>query len=316
MSETKSRTPAPGGRKTRGPERSEGEPGERPAPEGQERIAKRLARAGLCSRRDAERWVAEGRVAVNGQVLDTPAVVVGPADLIVVDGNPLPDAERTRLWRYHKPAGLVTTHKDEKGRATVFDRLPADLPRVISVGRLDLNSEGLLLLTNDGALARRLELPATGWVRRYRVRVHGEVDAAQLTRLEKGLRIEGVEYGPIKATLDRQQGSNAWLTVALKEGKNREVRRVMEHLGWPVTRLIRVAYGPFQLGTLAEGALEEVPGRVLKEQLGEARPGEAKAKPKTPRPPAPAPKRKPADKGDKARPGKGAKPNAHRRRTP
>jgi 23S rRNA pseudouridine2605 synthase len=236
-----------------------------------ERIAKRMARAGLCSRREAERWIAEGRVAVNGRVLDSPAVVVGPADIIAVDGQPVPEPERTRLWRYHKPAGLVTTHKDPEGRLTVFDRLPADMPRVISVGRLDLNSEGLLLLTNDGELARRLELPATGWVRRYRVRVHGEVNPDRLERLEKGCTVEGVDYGSIKATLDRQQGANAWLTISLREGKNREVRRVMEYLGWPVTRLIRVAYGPFQLGTLAEGEAEEVPGKVLREQMGEGK---------------------------------------------
>ena len=241
-----------------------------------ERIAKRLARAGLCSRRDAERWIAEGRVSVNGRVLATPAVTVGDDDRIAVDGKPIPEAERTRLWRYHKRAGLVTTHRDPQGRPTVFDRLPEDMPRVISVGRLDLNSEGLLLLTNDGALARRLELPAAGWVRRYRVRVHGEIDAARLAALEKGVTIDGVRYGSIKAALDRQQGSNAWLTVSLQEGKNREIRRVMEYLGWPVTRLIRVAYGPFQLGSLPEGAAEEVPGKVVKEQLGPAKPAKAK----------------------------------------
>jgi len=237
-----------------------------------ERIAKRLARAGLCSRRDAERWIAEGRVAVNGRVLDSPACVVGPEDLVVVDGQPLAEPDRTRLWRYHKPAGLVTTHRDPEGRPTVFDRLPADLPRVISVGRLDLTSEGLLLLTNDGGLARRLELPSNAWARRYRVRVHGSVDVAALARLEAGVMIDGVAYGPIRAVLDRQKGANAWLTVSLREGKNREIRRVMEHLGWSVTRLIRVSYGPFQLGTLAEGAIEEVPGKVLREQMGEGKP--------------------------------------------
>jgi 23S rRNA pseudouridine2605 synthase len=236
-----------------------------------ERIAKRLARAGLCSRREAERWIELGRVAVNGAVLATPAVVVGPGDVVAVDGQPIPEPERTRLWRYHKPAGLVTTHKDPEGRPTVFDRLPDDMPRVISIGRLDLNSEGLLLLTNDGELARRLELPSTGWVRRYRVRVHGEVDPEKLTKLENGVTIEGINYGPIKAMLDRQKGANAWLTVSLHEGKNREVRRVMEHLGWSVTRLIRVAYGPFQLGTLADGAAEEVPGKVFREQIGEGK---------------------------------------------
>ncbi len=233
-----------------------------------ERIAKRLARAGLCSRRDAERWIAEGRVAVNGSVLASPAVTVTEADLIAVDGKPLPDAERTRLWRYHKKPGLMTTHKDPQGRPTVFEKLPADLGRVISVGRLDFNSEGLLLLTNDGVLARRLELPSTGWVRRYRVRVHGEVDVKRLVALEGGITVEGLRYGSIKAVLDRQQGSNAWLTVSLQEGKNREIRKVFDALDWPVTRLIRIAYGPFQLGNLAEGAVEEVLGKVVKEQLG------------------------------------------------
>ncbi|MCC7271730.1 MAG: rRNA pseudouridine synthase [Alphaproteobacteria bacterium] len=233
-----------------------------------ERIAKVLARAGLCSRRDAERWIAEGRVAVNGQKLATPAFLVGPADKVVVDGKPMPVAERTRLWRFHKPAGVVTTHRDPQGRRTLFDILPADLPRVVSVGRLDLNSEGLILLTNDGALARRLELPSTGWTRRYRVRINGHVDPERLASLEKGVTVDGVAYGEIRATLDRQQGDNAWLTVSLKEGKNREIRRVMEHLGYRTSRLIRVAYGPFQLGDLERGAAAEVPGRVLRDQLG------------------------------------------------
>lgn len=237
-----------------------------------ERIAKRIARSGLCSRRDAERMIAEGRVALDGKRLDSPAVTVTEASRIAVDGKPLAEAERTRLWRYHKPAGLITSHRDPRGRPTVFERLPEDMPRVISIGRLDYNSEGLLLLTNDGELARRLELPSTGWVRRYRVRVHGEVDAEALPRLEKGVTIEGVAYGPIKAVLDRQQGANAWLTVSLREGKNREVRKVMEHFGWEVTRLIRIAYGPFQLGHLAPGAVEEVPGKILREQLGAAAP--------------------------------------------
>ncbi|HIJ61370.1 MAG TPA: rRNA pseudouridine synthase [Rhodospirillaceae bacterium] len=238
------------------------------SPEKGERIAKRLARAGLCSRREAERWIADGRVVVDGVKLTSPAVVVTEACLIMVDGKPVGGPERTRLWRYHKPPGLVTSHRDPNGRTTVFERLPAELPRVISIGRLDLVSEGLLLLTNDGELARRLELPATGWVRRYRVRVHGVPEAAQLKGLERGVTIERIAYGPIKAVLDRQQGSNAWLTVALKEGKNREIRRVMEHLGWTVSRLIRIAYGPFQLGLLKPGEVDEVPGRVLKEQLG------------------------------------------------
>ena len=200
---------------------------------------------------------------VNGEVLTSPAVTVTADSDIRVDGKTLPEPERPRLWRYHKPVGLVTTHRDEKGRPTVFGALPAGLPRLVSVGRLDLNSEGLLLLTNDGGLARRLELPATGWIRRYRVRVHGAVDPARLAALASGVTIDGVAYGPIRAALDRPQGANAWLTLSLQEGKNREVRRVLEHLGYPVTRLIRVAYGPFQLGHLARGAIEEVPAKVL-----------------------------------------------------
>ena len=256
---------------------------ERIAPE---RIAKVMARAGLCSRRDAERWIIEGRVTVNGEVLTSPAVTVWQDTDIRVDGRKLPGRERARLWRYHKPSGLVTTHRDEKGRPTVFGALPAELPRLVSIGRLDLNSEGLLLLTNDGALARRLELPATGWVRRYRVRVHGIVEPARLTALACGIAIDGIAYGPIRAQRDRQQGSNAWVTLSLQEGKNREVRRVLEHLGYPVTRLIRLAYGPFQLGHLARGAIEEVPRKVLQEQLGKG--GEAQRSRAAPRPPAAA----------------------------
>jgi 23S rRNA pseudouridine2605 synthase len=240
-----------------------------------ERVAKLLARAGLCSRRDAERWIAAGRVSVDGQVLTTPAVTVTAANDVRVDGTPLPGPERARLWRYHKPAGLVTTHRDEKSRPTVFDTLPKELPRVISVGRLDLNSEGLLLLTNDGGLARRLELPATGWLRRYKVRVHGEVDPDLLAALEKGSTIDGVAYGPIRASLERRQGSNAWIALALREGKNREVRRVLEYLGLPVTRLIRLSFGPFQLGNLGRGEVAEVPKKVLAEQLGNPSPAHA-----------------------------------------
>jgi 23S rRNA pseudouridine2605 synthase len=238
------------------------------APKAGERIAKVIARAGICSRRDAEKLIEQGRVSVDGTVLTTPAFVVGPDAVITVDGKRLAEPERTRLWRYHKPAGLVTTHKDPEGRRTVFDALRQQLPRVISVGRLDLNSEGLLLLTNDGALARRLELPETGWIRRYRVRVHGTPDAKQLAALAKGITVDGIQYGPIQASLDRTAGSNAWLTVALKEGKNREVRRAMEHLGFTVSRLIRVAYGPFQLGHLPPGGIEEVPGKVIADQTG------------------------------------------------
>jgi 23S rRNA pseudouridine2605 synthase len=233
-----------------------------------ERVAKLMARAGLCSRRDAERWIAEGRVSLDGRVLDSPAVTATAESDLRVDGKPIPQKEPARLWRYHKPAGLVTTHRDEKGRPTVFERLPPELPRVISVGRLDLTSEGLLLLTNDGGLARALELPSRGWIRRYRVRVHGPVDAAKLKSLEKGLTLDGISYGAIRAAIERAQGSNAWLTMSLQEGKNREIRRVLGHLGLDVTRLIRIAYGPFQLGHLARGGVEEVPRRVLREQLG------------------------------------------------
>ena len=237
-----------------------------------ERVAKVLARAGLCSRRDAERWIAAGRVAINGVVVERPAINVGEGDIVLVDGQPLPPVQGARLWRYHKPTGLLTTHRDPEGRPTVFAALPKELGRLISVGRLDFGSEGLLLLTNDGALARRLELPATGWTRRYRARVHGTVDPTGLARLAEGITIAGIRYGAIEAELDRVQGSNAWLTVALKEGKNREVRRVMEHLGLRVTRLIRVAYGPFQLGNLPSGAIAEIPPRVLRDQLGSSAP--------------------------------------------
>lgn len=234
-----------------------------------ERIAKRIARAGLASRRDAERMIAEGRVKLNGRVLATPATVVGPSDRIEVDGEPLATRERTRLWLFNKPKGLVTTNRDPEGRATIFAALPPDLPRVMTIGRLDINTEGLLLLTNDGGLARVLELPATGWLRRYRVRAHGETDQAKLDQLRRGITIDGMVFGAIEARLDRVQGSNLWLTLGLREGKNREVKRVLEHLGLGVNRLIRVSYGPFQLGDLATGAVEEIRGRVLRDQLGE-----------------------------------------------
>jgi 23S rRNA pseudouridine2605 synthase len=240
------------------------------APAG-ERIAKVLARAGLCSRRDAERWIVAGRVSVNGVALTSPARNVTQGDQVMIDGKPLPQADKRRLWRYYKPAGLVTTHRDERDRPTVFAALPADMPRVVSVGRLDLNSEGLLLLTNDGALARLLEHPTRGWTRRYRVRVHGRVDADALAGLAKGITVDGISYGPITAALDKTQGKgNAWLTMALKEGKNRELRRVLKALGLKVTRLIRIAYGPFQLGTLVRGEVDEVPGKVIREQVGSA----------------------------------------------
>ncbi|HJS86033.1 MAG TPA: pseudouridine synthase [Acetobacteraceae bacterium] len=237
------------------------------SPERGERVAKWLARAGVASRRDAERMLAEGRVRLNGAAVTHPASFVQSGDVVQVDGTVISAPERTRLWRYHKPDGLVTTHRDPEGRPTVFERLPPELPRVISVGRLDLTSEGLLLLTNDGALARRLELPATGWVRRYRARVHGRPDPKALAALSRGVTIEGVRYGPIEAGLDAVKGENAWLTIGLREGRNREVRRIMEHLNLPVSRLIRVSYGPFQLGNLPRGAVEEVPARVLRDQL-------------------------------------------------
>jgi 23S rRNA pseudouridine2605 synthase len=234
-----------------------------------ERIAKAIARAGLCSRREAESWIAAGRVAVNGEVVASPARTVTPADRISVDGQPLPSRERTRLFLYHKPRGLLTSHADPGGRPTIFSALPKGLPRLISVGRLDINTEGLLLLTNDGSLARVLELPATGWLRRYRVRAHGRVAQEELARLTVGITIDGIRYGPIEATLDRAQGSNVWLTFAIREGKNREVKNVLGHLGLKVNRLIRVSFGPFQLGELPVGAIVEVKTRTLRDQLGE-----------------------------------------------
>lgn len=237
-----------------------------PFPEDGERIAKALARAGVCSRRDAERLIADGRVSVNGARLDTPAFKVTAADDIRVDGKRVGAAETTRIWRYHKPAGLVTTHRDPQGRPTVFEHLPASLPRVISVGRLDLTSEGLLLLTNDGALSRKLELPSTGWARRYRARAYGRVTQPELDELKNGVTVEGVRYGPIEARLERA-GANAWIAIAIKEGKNREVRRVLEALGLRVNRLIRTAYGPFELGALAPGEVDEAPKRIVNDVL-------------------------------------------------
>ena len=233
-----------------------------------DRIAKWLARAGVASRRDAEKLIAEGKVAVNGHKIEHPATFVGPGDIVQVAGRAVDAPARARLWRYHKPEGLVTTHRDPEGRPTVFERLPPALPRVISVGRLDLNSEGLLLLTNDGALARRLELPANGWLRRYRVRVSAfALDARALAGLADGLMVEGVQYGPIEAGIDSRKGDNAWLTLSLREGRNREIRRVLAALNLQVSRLIRVGYGPFQLGNLPRGAVEEVNGKVLREQV-------------------------------------------------
>ena len=248
-----------------------------------ERIAKRIARAGVCSRREAEARINEGRVKVNGKTIASPALNVSDSDRISVDGQALPHREPAKLWRYYKPRGLVVSDRDEKDRETIFDHLPASLPRVMTVGRLDIDSEGLLLLTNDGDLARHLELPATGWSRKYRVRVQGHVNEAALVPLEKGITIDGVRYGRVVANLDRQMQSNAWLTVAIREGKNREVRRIMEHLGHKVSRLIRVSYGPFQLGDMRDGSVEQVKARVLSDQLGLTDPAEnvhATAKPR------------------------------------
>lgn len=233
-----------------------------------DRIAKVMARAGVASRRDAERMIIEGRVAVNGKAIQSPALDILPSDRVTVDGKPIDAPQPARLWLYYKPLGLVSSNKDEKGRQTVFDTLPKDMPRVNSVGRLDINSEGLLLLTNDGGLKRRLELPSTGWLRKYRVRVNGRPNDATFDPLRRGVQVEGEDFLPMEVSLDRQQGANAWLTVGLREGKNREIRRALAEIGLSVNRLIRVSYGPFQLGDLKAGDLVEVKARVLKDQLG------------------------------------------------
>lgn len=245
-----------------------------------ERIAKVIARAGICSRRDAEKMIAEGRVALNGEPVTTPATKVGENDVIAIDGKPLDEPEPARLWRYHKPSGLVTTHKDPQGRPTVFANLPKNIPRVVSVGRLDFNSEGLLLLTNDGDLARRLELPASGWTRRYRARLFGKVAQTDLDKLATGITIDGVKYGPVIADLERSKGVYSWALISLKEGKNREVKRVMERIGVKVARLIRVQFGPFHLGHLEPGQTEEIPAKLWREHLGIGRKKDKERKPR------------------------------------
>jgi len=286
------------------------------APARAERIAKVIARAGLASRREAEGFIAAGRVAVNGAVIASPALNVGGSDQVTVDGKPLPARERTRLFLYHKPRGLMTTRLDPEGRPTIFASLPKDLPRLISIGRLDFTTEGLLLLTNDGGLARVLELPQTGWLRRYRVRAHGGVSQAALDPLRDGITVDGVHYGPIEATLDRQQGGNVWLTFAIREGKNREIRNVLGALGLAVNRLIRVSFGPFQLGEPATGAVEEVRTGTLREQVGErlaAQAGADFAAPLADREPV-APPSPPDDRGKRRpKPTPGGHPRGNRR---
>ena len=234
------------------------------------RIAKAIAHSGLCSRRDAEKWIAQGRVSINGKCLDTPAYIIKENDKITVDGEPLAQPQNIRLWRYHKPKGLVTTHKDPEGRTTVFEALAAnrDMPRVISIGRLDINTEGLLLLTTNGDLARTIELPETGWLRRYRVRANGRVSQQQLDKLAKGITVEGVRYGPIQAELEKQQGANNWIKMGLREGKNREIKKVLAALGLQVNRLIRTSYGPFVLGEMKVSECKEISQKALSEQLG------------------------------------------------
>lgn len=232
------------------------------------RIAKAIARAGICSRREAETYIAAGRITVNGKKISSPALNVTAKDTIKVDGKPLPDQEPVKLWRYHKPKGLVTTAKDEKDRETIFSKLPKDLPRTITIGRLDINTEGLLLLTNDGELARHLELPKTGWLRRYKVRAKGSITQDKFDALKEGITIEGIKYGPIQASLIKEQGSNCWFTMGLREGKNREIKRICEHLGLNVNRLIRLSFGPFMLGDLKSGEVEEVHSHILADQLG------------------------------------------------
>lgn len=292
------------------PKSRPGSPRTPAAPEQGERIAKVLSRAGIASRREAERMVAAGEITVNGRVIDSPALNVTPQDRITVRGEPLAPPEPARLWLYHKPEGLVTSAADEKGRPTIFDALPPDMPRVMSVGRLDLNSEGLILLTNDGGLKRRLELPSTGWLRRYRVRIKGNPTDPDLEPLRKGIEVEGERFQPMSVVLDRLQGANAWLTVGLREGKNREIRRAMSAIGLTVNRLIRVGYGPFKLGELAPGAVEEVRPRVLRDQLGLSEPIEAA---RNPAPAAGAASARASAKGTRPAPAKGPRKPDDRR---
>ncbi|WP_289081898.1 pseudouridine synthase [Sulfitobacter pontiacus] len=281
-----------------------------------DRIAKVLSRAGIASRREAERMIEAGRVRVNGAQIDSPALNVTPSDAITVDGKPVGEPEPPRVWLFHKPTGLVTTNRDEKGRGTIFDDLPEDMPRVMSIGRLDLNSEGLLLLTNDGEVKRRLELPSNGWLRRYRVRVNGRPTDDMLEPLRKGITVDGEDFQPMTVTLDRQQGANAWLTVGLREGKNREIRRAMEAVNLSVNRLIRTSYGPFQLGELKTGEVEELKRKVVRDQLGleiadttgtaiKKKPAHIiKRKPRKPGEPGPGRPGLPKEPGDKTATGK------------
>ncbi|WP_251363812.1 pseudouridine synthase [Epibacterium ulvae] len=289
-------------------------------PEG-DRIAKVLSRAGVASRREAERMIAEGRVTVNGKKIDSPALNVTGRDRIIVDGKPLPEAEDARLWLYYKPIGLVTTNSDEKGRTTIYDELPEDLPRVMTVGRLDINSEGLLLLTNDGGIKRKLELPETGWLRRYRVRINGRPKDTDFEPLRKGLVIDGERFQPMQVTLDRQQGANAWVTIGLREGKNREIRRAMEDVGFPVNRLLRISYGPFQLGNLKPGAVEEIRRKIMRDQLGLQEPDEpAQLRPTRNRKPMPGKGKPPFKRGAQDAPApkgrRAADPSASQRKGP
>lgn len=233
-----------------------------------ERIAKFIARSGVCSRRKAEELILQKRVTVNGETISSPAFNVEGNEVVKLDGEKLAQAEKTRVWLYYKPVGLVTTHSDERGRETVFENLPEGMPRVISVGRLDLNSEGLLILTNSGDLSRKLELPENGWSRRYKVKVHGRIVKSKIDELEKGITFEGIRYAPAKIEMDAEMTTNSWFTITLKEGKNREIRQLMKYAGVDVARLIRISYGPFQLGNMKRGEVREVTNKTLKEQLG------------------------------------------------